>query len=53
LPVAVLMSVASIGDRRRLRILDVERLGGDLYLRAVPVTTPTTAHPSGTTLQEG
>ena len=29
----------TIGDQRKLRILDVERLGVDLYLRAVPVPT--------------
>lgn len=29
----------TIGDQRRLRILDVERLGVDLYVRAVPAST--------------
>jgi diaminohydroxyphosphoribosylaminopyrimidine deaminase/5-amino-6-(5-phosphoribosylamino)uracil reductase len=31
------IGVETIGEQRRLRILDVERLGGDLLLRAVPV----------------
>lgn len=31
------IGVETIGDQRRLRILDVERLGGDLLIRAVPV----------------
>ena len=47
------IGVATIADQRRLRILDVERLGGDLYLRAVPVATPTTADQGGITHQEG
>jgi diaminohydroxyphosphoribosylaminopyrimidine deaminase/5-amino-6-(5-phosphoribosylamino)uracil reductase len=33
------IGVETIADRRKLRILDVERLGVDLYLRAVPVPT--------------
>ncbi|MBW8870945.1 MAG: bifunctional diaminohydroxyphosphoribosylaminopyrimidine deaminase/5-amino-6-(5-phosphoribosylamino)uracil reductase RibD [Leifsonia sp.] len=31
------LGVETIGEQRRLRILDVERLGGDLLIRAVPV----------------
>lgn len=31
------IGVETIGEQRRLRILDVERLGGDLLIRAVPV----------------
>jgi diaminohydroxyphosphoribosylaminopyrimidine deaminase/5-amino-6-(5-phosphoribosylamino)uracil reductase len=31
------IGVETIADQRRLRILDVERLGGDLLIRAVPV----------------
>lgn len=31
------IGVETIGEQRRLRILDVEHLGGDLYLRAEPV----------------
>lgn len=34
------IGVETIGEQRRLRILDVEALGGDLYLRAVPVPIP-------------
>lgn len=34
------IDVGTIGEQRRLRILDVERLGGDLYLRAVPAPIP-------------
>ena len=38
------IGVETIGEQRRLRILDVERLGGDLYLRAVPApSTPRTS----------
>ena len=33
------IGVETIADQRKLRILDVERLGVDLYLRAVPVPT--------------
>jgi diaminohydroxyphosphoribosylaminopyrimidine deaminase/5-amino-6-(5-phosphoribosylamino)uracil reductase len=32
------VGVETIGEQRRLRILDVERLGGDLLIRAVPVS---------------
>ena len=32
------IGVETIGEQRRLRILDVERLGGDLLIRAVPVS---------------
>ncbi|MGN6427737.1 bifunctional diaminohydroxyphosphoribosylaminopyrimidine deaminase/5-amino-6-(5-phosphoribosylamino)uracil reductase RibD [uncultured Leifsonia sp.] len=38
------IGVETIGEQRRLRILDIERLGGDLYLRAVPApSTPRTS----------
>ena len=47
------IGVETIADQRRLRILEVERLGGDLYLRAVPVTTPETSLGGDTTHQEG
>ncbi|AAT88431.1 bifunctional diaminohydroxyphosphoribosylaminopyrimidine deaminase/5-amino-6-(5-phosphoribosylamino)uracil reductase [Leifsonia xyli subsp. xyli] len=34
------IGVTTIGEQRRLRLLNVERLGGDLHLRAVPVPAP-------------
>lgn len=46
------IGVATIGDQRRLRILDVERLGGDLYVRAVPAPAPDAARTGDTTHQE-
>ena len=39
------IGVETIGDQRRLRIVEVEQLGGDLLLRAVPV--PVGAAPVG------
>lgn len=41
------LGVETIADQRRLRVIDVERLGGDLLIRAVPVPdgAPRTAAP--------
>jgi len=39
------IGVETIGDQRRLRIVEVEQLGGDLLLRAVPI--PVGAAPVG------
>ncbi|OJX74527.1 bifunctional diaminohydroxyphosphoribosylaminopyrimidine deaminase/5-amino-6-(5-phosphoribosylamino)uracil reductase RibD [Leifsonia sp. 71-9] len=44
------IGVDTIGEQRRLRILGVEHLGGDLYIRAVPLAP---ASPSTDSAQEG
>jgi diaminohydroxyphosphoribosylaminopyrimidine deaminase/5-amino-6-(5-phosphoribosylamino)uracil reductase len=37
------IGVTTIAEQRKLRILDIERLGQDLYIRAVPVPVPDAA----------
>ncbi|WP_158862629.1 bifunctional diaminohydroxyphosphoribosylaminopyrimidine deaminase/5-amino-6-(5-phosphoribosylamino)uracil reductase RibD [Leifsonia sp. AG29] len=38
------IGVETIAEQRRLRIIDVERLGPDLLIRAVPVDSPASPH---------